>query len=84
MEKFKRDSQARWDKRNMRTFSTRLTVKQAMRVRAACTHYHVTPYRLIQDMLLRWVRERETEQSFKPPSIPPSPSENVRFIDFRG
>lgn len=61
-EKFHRPWQAAWDKRHLKQFGTKLTAKQAERVRAACDRAGVTPYKLVQNLLLSWVQDRENEQ----------------------
>ena len=61
-QKFHRPWQAAWDARHMKQFGTKLTVKQAERVRAACDRAGVTPYKLLQNLLLSWVQDRENEQ----------------------
>ena len=58
-EKFHRPWQAAWDKKHMKMFGTKLTTKQAERVRAACDRVGVTPYKLVQNLLLRWVQDQE-------------------------
>lgn len=58
-EKFHRPWQAAWDKRNMKIFSTKLTARQAQRVRDACDKAGITPYKLIQNYLLNWVSQQE-------------------------
>lgn len=58
-EKFLRVFQAKWDKKNMRTFSTRMTTKQAERIRRLCDNAGLTPYRLLQLLLWKWANEQE-------------------------
>ena len=58
-EKFFRPYQAAWDKRYLKQFGTKLTAKQAERVRAACDRAGVTPYKLVQNLLLSWVQNQE-------------------------
>ena len=58
-EKFFRPYQAAWDKRHMKQFGTKLTAKQAARVRAACDRAGVTPYKLVHHLLLAWVQDQE-------------------------
>ena len=60
--KFHRPWQAAWDKRNLKVFSTKLTARQAERVRAACDRIGITPYKLLQDYLLQWVRQQDQQQ----------------------
>ena len=55
-EKFFRPYQ---DKRHLKQFGTKLTAKQAERVRAACDRAGVTPYKLVQNLLLSWVQNQE-------------------------
>ena len=59
-EKFNRPWQAAWDKRHLKTFATKLTLKQAHRVRTECDRIGITPYRLVQNLLLQWLQDRET------------------------
>lgn len=58
-EKFFRPYQAAWDKRHIKQFGTKLTLNQGMRVRAACDRAGITPYKLLQNLLLRWVQDQE-------------------------
>lgn len=58
-EKFFRPYQATWDKRHLKQFGTKLTAKQAERVRTACDRAGVTPYKLVQNLLLSWVQNQE-------------------------
>ena len=58
-EKFFRPYQAAWDRRHLKQFGTKLTTSQAMRVRAACDRAGVTPYKLLQNLLLAWVQDQE-------------------------
>lgn len=58
-EKFFRPYQAAWDKRHLKQFGTKLTAKQAERVRAACDRAGVTPYKLVQNLLLSWVQNQD-------------------------
>ncbi len=46
-----RERQAAWDKRNLRTVSTHLTVQQAERVKLWCRQNDITPYRLLKNFL---------------------------------
>ena len=55
-EKFFRPYQAAWDKRHLKQFGT---AKQAERVRTACDRAGVTPYKLVQNLLLSWVQNQE-------------------------
>lgn len=57
--KFQRIRQAAWDKRKLRTISTKLTLKQATALREACDAAGMTPYRLTQKLLLEWLQERQ-------------------------
>ena len=75
VEKFKREYQTRWDARNLRTFSTKLTKKQAQRLRDACNRAGTNPYRLLQNFLLTWIREQEVQQARQ------EQQQRVRFID---
>lgn len=75
VEKFKREYQARWDARHLRTFSTKLTKKQAQRPRDTCSRADTNPYRLLQNMLLTWIREQEVQQARQ------EHQQRVRFID---
>lgn len=59
-EKFNRPWQAAWDKRHLKTFATKLTLKQAHRVRTECEKLGITPYRLVQNLLLQWLQNKET------------------------
>ena len=58
-EKFFRPYQAAWDRRHLKQFGTKLTAKQAERVRTACDRAGVTPYKLVQNLLLSWVQNQE-------------------------
>lgn len=58
-EKFFRPYQATWDRRHLKQFGTKLTAKQAERVRDACDRAGVTPYKLVQNLLLSWVQNQE-------------------------
>lgn len=60
-EKFHRPWQAAWDKRHLKTFGTKLTANQAQRLRDACDRAGVTPYKLIQNLLLTWVQSQENQ-----------------------
>ena len=51
--------QDKWRSKHMRTISTRLTKSQAERLFCACFWAGVTPYRLAQNLLLRWLRDQE-------------------------
>lgn len=67
-EKFHRPWQAAWDKRHLKTFGTKLTASQAQRLRDACDRAGVTPYKLIQNLLLSWLQEqqRQTDRTVPP------------------
>ena len=58
-EKFFRPYQGAWDRRHLKQFGTKLTAKQAERVRDACDRAGVTPYKLVQNLLLSWVQNQE-------------------------
>ena len=57
--KFPRIRQAAWDKRKLRTIGTKLTLKQATALREACDAAGMTPYKLTQKLLLKWLQERQ-------------------------
>lgn len=57
--KFPRIRQVAWDKRKLRTIGTKLTLKQATALREACDAAGMTPYRLMQKLLLEWLQERQ-------------------------
>ena len=63
-EKFFRPYQAAWDRRHLKQFGTKLTAKQAERVRAACDRAGITPYKLVQNLLLSWVQNQELKQEY--------------------
>ena len=58
-EKFFRPYQAAWDRRHLKQFGTKLTAKQAERVRAACDRAGATPYKPAQTLPLSWVQNHE-------------------------
>lgn len=49
----KRHRQAKWDKRNLRTVSTHLTVNEAFELKRICRLAGIRPYRLLRRYLLR-------------------------------
>lgn len=57
-----RQRQAAWDKRNLRTVSTHLTVQDAETLKAWCRENDITPYHLLKNILLSIVREAERAQ----------------------
>ncbi len=62
MLQYSRDRQAAWDKRNLRTVSTHLTVQQAETLKAWCRENGITPYHLLKNILLSIVRDAERAQ----------------------
>lgn len=48
-----RSRQAKWDKRNLRTVSTHVSLEQADRFRRACSRNRTTPYAALRDYVLR-------------------------------
>ena len=55
--RFERDRQEDWDRRNLRTVSTHLTVRQAKQLQKYCDRHGVSRYHLLKDFLLRLIAE---------------------------
>ena len=51
-----RGRQARWDRRNLRTISTHLTVQEAVQLQRICNTMGITPYHLLKKFLQKVIR----------------------------
>lgn len=58
VEKFARHRQARWDRRNMRTISTKLPVSLYRELLDVCVLENCTPYTYMRDLLVWAVESR--------------------------
>lgn len=54
-----------WDKDNMLTISTRLTIKDALRLKVYCKEAGITVYTLVNYMVRVWMAAWETERRDK-------------------
>lgn len=54
-----RARQARWDRRNLRTVSTHLTVQEAEKLKRICREAGIARYHLIRWFLLSLIRKPE-------------------------
>lgn len=50
-ERYERERQAKWDRRNLRTVSTHLTVKEARELKEFCQRRGISPYALVRRLL---------------------------------
>lgn len=53
--KFRRERQAKWDRRHLVTVSTHLTEAQYLTLRAICTIKRITPYEICRKALLDFI-----------------------------
>lgn len=53
----RREKQAVWDRRNLRTVSTHLTVQEANALDVICGINHVTKYDLLHEFLLEYLED---------------------------
>lgn len=51
-----RSRQYKWDRRNLRTVSTHVTRQEAELFRLACDRRGTTPYKVLHDVVLQYVR----------------------------
>lgn len=49
--RYERERQAAWDRRNLRTVSTHLTVKEAEKLQEYCNRREISQYHLIRRLL---------------------------------
>ena len=59
--KFERDRQAAWDKRKMRTITTKMRRETAEDLTEMCRLTRQTPYRLLKELLQRWMMEQREQ-----------------------
>ena len=50
-ERYERERQAKWDRRNLRTVSTHLTVKEARALKEFCQRRGISQYALVRRLL---------------------------------
>ena len=50
-ERYERERQAKWDRRNLRTVSTHLTVKEARELKEFCQRRGISQYALVRRLL---------------------------------
>ena len=56
---YRRERQARWDRRYLRTISTHLPVDEALRFKSLCYRRNTTPYEVLQAYIRHWSRVQE-------------------------
>lgn len=61
-EKFARHRQARWDRRNLRTVSTKLSVSLYRELLDVCMLENCTPYTYMRDLLIWAIESRRSRR----------------------
>lgn len=57
MQKNERSRQYEWDKRNLRTISTHVTVQEAEKFKEACNRKKVSPYHVVREYVLQYTKD---------------------------
>lgn len=57
-EKYPRAAQARWDRRNMRTVSTKMPISEYIELLDLCVLAKCTPYTFLQRLIKQKIAER--------------------------